>query len=126
MKKKVSLKRGVTIIEAVVALAIIAIVSVMSVSMSLSSIKNENKNLRNMEIVAISSTAIDCFNFAETEEEFLSLLKKSNDNFEVREQKFVLSEKTYTLLLSIESNVLTTLATDTNGKEIYNLSYKKQ
>ncbi len=126
MKKNNFSKRGVTLAETIVAIALIAIVSVMAVSICIYSYNQENKNLRDMRIASISSTAVDCFRFADTEEEFLSLLKKTDENFKKEEEKILLEGGDYILTLNISENVLSLLAVDKQDVEIYSLTYKKQ
>ena len=126
MIKKINRKKaGVTLAETVVAIALIAIVSVMAVSISISSFNAEKKNLLDMQIAHLSSTAVDCFRFADDSEEFLSLLQTANENFIEKEGNITLAEKDYTLILTVNSNILTISAKDKEDEEIYSITYKK-
>ena len=69
-KSKLSFRKGVSLVEVVVALTIISIISVAAFSLILSSMDLENDMMRDVEISASADDVLDCFIFAETEEKF--------------------------------------------------------
>ena len=112
-------KRGVSLIEVIIAIAVIAIVSVMAVSISTYSIKVEERNLRDMEIAFNVQAVIDCFEFADDEESFDSLIT----NYNLNTQK-----SAYLITCSCDWNnkIIEIIALDKNGAEIYSISYVKR
>ena len=69
-KAKFSSRKGISLVEVVVALTIISIISVAAFSLILSSMDLENNIMRDVEISASADDVLDCFIFAKTEAEF--------------------------------------------------------
>ncbi len=130
MRKNFYLKKGATLIETIIAITILTIVSVMAVTVCVSSINAEERTLRDMEIASISSTAVDCFRFSDTEEELLSFLQQAEADFVLVDtiSKFIKLEKigyTLTLIFDTDFSILTVEAIDNSNRQIFNLVYTK-
>ena len=69
-KAKFSSRKGISLVEVVVALTIISIISVAAFSLIMSSMDLENNIMRDVEISASADDVLDCFIFAKTEAEF--------------------------------------------------------
>ena len=69
-KAKFSSRKGISLVEVVVALTIISIISVAAFSLIMSSMDLENNIMRDVEISASADDVLDCFMFAKTEAEF--------------------------------------------------------
>lgn len=64
MKKLfLKLKKGFSIAEVVIAIAVISIISVSAVTTVTLSVKNQQKNLRNHDIAITCDTVINCFRY---------------------------------------------------------------
>ena len=112
-------KKGVSLIETVIALAVISIVSVMAVNVSLFSIRSEQKNFRDFIITEKIETTINCFEFSSNEDELLSLLDKHG---------VLLEEEGYKIELNYSDNFtkINICAKDYKGKQIYQVDYAKR
>ncbi len=134
IKKRNSLKKGVSIAETVIALAVIAVVSLMAVTVSVTSVKNEQKNLRDFEIRSLCETAIECFDFADDYSNFGRLFVTAtdvlgfNENVEENYYEFIVTKQNFKLILKITRDTFSTLnivAKDIDDVEIYQLTYTK-
>ena len=129
-----NLKKGVTLLETVIAIALLAIISVVAVSVSVSSIKSEEKNIQAMEISFIAENAIECFRFADNNTDFINALRKTTDenhpftpDKEGDENKYYYQKSAYKVVIVADygTNTIQITAEDKNGNEIYSLSYKR-
>ena len=135
-----NLKKGVTLLETVIAIALLAIISVVAVSVSVSSIKSEEKNIQAMEISFIAENAIECFRFADNNDKFIEALNKTTDSehpfnklaeegAEANDKKstytYVKSAYKVVIVADYTTNTIQITAEDKNGKTIYSLSYKR-
>lgn len=134
MKRKINSRRGISIMEVVIAIAVIGIITVSSITLLSHSISIERQNLRNTEIKIYSENAIDCFRFASNREEFFAFIKETadfkdqNDNGILEENESILLEKidyTIAIKLNIEYNNIIVTTTNSDGAEIYKLEYTK-
>ncbi len=118
--KVINKKRGITLVETIVAILIVAIVSVMAISISAYSIRVENKNLRDFEIASISNVIVDSFDFSSDQAEFESIITNSN----------VQLVKTGDYTVSYEfTNDFTTVqitAKDSSGAVIFSLTHNRR
>jgi prepilin-type N-terminal cleavage/methylation domain-containing protein len=74
-RSRLSSRKGVSLVEVVVALAVISIISFAAFSLILSSIDLENNMMRDVEISAAADDALDCFIFANSGEKFSEVIK---------------------------------------------------
>ena len=63
-------KRGISLIEVVVAVFIITLISAAATTLILTSAKNDQKNMRDTQIALVTKSAVDCFRYAEDMQEF--------------------------------------------------------
>ena len=124
--KRRNFKRGVSMMEVVIAIFIISLVTAVSATLIVSAVKNEEQTLRTTQIAVICDNAIDCFNVASNDEEFISLLQKT-DSFVKDEQSFKLEKSNFTVLLftDFSQDKLSILCTDNGGNTIYSNNYVK-
>ena len=129
-----NLKKGVTLLETVIAIALLAIISVVAVSVSVSSIKSEEKNIQAMEISFIAENAIECFRFADNNDKFIEVLNKTTDSEhpftedEIEGKKcYIYKKSAYKVVIVADygTNTIQITAKDKNGNEIYSLKYKR-
>lgn len=74
-------RKGITIMEMVIALTVIAIISGAALSIILSSIKVESRSAQIVEVTNLVESSIECFQYSENEEEYLKLLQILNKDF---------------------------------------------
>lgn len=81
-------RKGVTIMEMVIALTVITIISGAALSIILSSIKVESRSAQIVEVTNLVESSIECFQYwdNENENEYLELLQKINANFSMIEK----------------------------------------
>ncbi len=134
IKKRNSLKKGISIVETVIALAVIAMVSVMAVTVSVTSIKTEQKSLRDFEIRSLCETAIECFDFADDCNNFGNLFVVAtdvlgfNENVEENYYEFIVTKENFKMILKITRDTFSTInivAKDIDDVEIYQQTYTK-
>ena len=109
------LKKGFSIAEVVIAIAVISIISVSAVSTVTLSVKNQQKNLRNHDIAITCDTVINCFRFGD-----LSSLSIKEENG----IKFI-DRGSYILHIDIENDNIILTAKDYDDNELYQVSYEK-
>ena len=118
MKKLfLKLKKGFSIAEVVIAIAVISIISVSAVTTVTLSVKNQQKNLRNHDIAITCDTVINCFRFGD-----LSSLSIKEENG----IKFI-DRGSYVLEIKIDKNnaKITLTANDLSGNELHKVEYEK-
>ena len=118
-------KKGISLAETIVAISLLTIISIVIMTISVYSVKNEMKNVRNMEIGNLSENAIECFSYSANEEEFFSLLQKTNADYSLENHVFTLQKQTFTLKLSLSGDLLQISAFDNDNEQIYSLNYEK-
>ena len=74
-------RKGITIMEMVIALTVIAIISGAALSIILSSLKVESRSAQIVEVTNLVESSIECFQYSENEEEYLKLLQILNKDF---------------------------------------------
>ena len=70
-------RKGMSLVEVVVALVIISVISASALSMIMMSVNVEADAVRSVEVAESVDNAIACFRFAETPAEFLDALQKT-------------------------------------------------
>ena len=117
-------RRGISLVEVVVALTVITIISAAALSLVISSARVDANSLRSTQVMMAAENALECYRFAESKEEFAALLEKTGD-YKGSDGVFVLTEKSYTITVNYTDTQLTFSATDSDGKEIYNYEFYK-
>ena len=118
MKKLLlKLKKGFTIAEVVIAIAVISIISVSAVTTITLSVKNQRKNLRNHDIAFTCNTVIDCFRFGD-----LSQLSSIYENYD--DATNTINRGSYVLEIVVNGNQITLTAKD-NETTLHEVSYEK-
>ena len=114
------LKKGFSIAEVVIAIAIISIISVGAITTITLSIKNQRKNLTYQDINFTCSTVIDCFRF---NSELSTLSDIYCDNYNSTEK--TINRNTYTIIITVDGNTIYLSAVDKNDNELYKVHYVK-
>ena len=119
MKKLFSrFKKGVSIVEVVIAIAVISIISVAAVTTLTYSIKAQNKNLRDFDVATTCDTVIDCYRYGNLA--LLNSIYDCTDNNNVK----TINRGSYTLYVEDNGNAITITAVD-GEKQLYQISYTK-
>ncbi len=124
MKSNHSTRRGISIVEVTIALVIISILSIAALSMIQVSVNVEQKTMIALEATNAGENAVECFRYAETDEEFLECLLLTGDYVE-RDGNYVLYGDTYTVTVRPEGNQLDYSAVNADGEEIYAFTFRK-
>jgi len=119
-------KRGISLVEVIVAIVVITIISVSATTVILSSSKNDQTNLRTTQIALTSKSVVDCFRFADDLEEFCNTLKKVDD-FNTDNATITLNKETFSLTIEADftERKVTITALDNKGKELTKVQYSK-
>ena len=117
-------RRGISLVEVVVALTVIAIISSAALSLVISSARVDANSLRSTQVMMAAENVLECYRFAESKEEFAALLEKTGD-YKGSDGVFVLTEKSYVITVHYTNTKLTFSATDGDGEEIYSYEFDK-
>ena len=119
MKKLFSrFKKGVSIVEVVIAIAVISIISVAAVTTLTYSIKAQNKNLRDFDVATTCDTVIDCYRYGNLA--LLNSIYDCTDNDNVK----TINRGSYTLYVEDNGNAITITAKSDNT-ELFKVEYEK-
>ena len=126
---KVSARKGVSLVEVVVALAVIAIISSAAFSLVLSSANLEADAVRTTAVSAAADDVLDCFRYADNNEEFFEAISKLDEYRNMGDGQYVLNKPNYTVYVNVEGDELSFNAYKTRdgetGELIYSYEYKK-
>ena len=117
-------RRGISLVEVIVALAVITIISTAALSLVISSARVDANSLRSTQVTIAAENSLECYRFTESEEEFAALLEKTGDYKKV-DDAYVLTEKAYVITVNYTNTKLTFSATDGDGEEIYSYEFDK-
>ena len=117
-------RRGISLVEVIVALAVIAIISTAALSLVISSSKVDANSLRSTQVMMAAENSLECYRFAENEEKFAELLGNTGD-YKKADDSYVLTESSYAITVKYEDDSLRFTATDSDGKVIYNYEFNK-
>ena len=85
MEVKRNSRKGVTILEMIIALTVITIISGIALSMAMTAVEVENKSQAGIEMTSRIESIVECFQFSDEQGKFEELIKKleeSEDAFE--------------------------------------------
>ena len=77
-------RRGFTLMEAVVAIAVVVIVSFAALTLALASVRAEERAVRLNEASILAENAVECYRAARDFEEFVALLEASGNGNVIR------------------------------------------
>ena len=117
-------RKGMSLVEVVVALVIISVISASALSMIMMSVNVEAGTLRSVEVAESVDNAIDCFRFAENDQDFLLALQKTAP-YEQAENGFLLNATGFTVTILSSGNQFEYTAVDPDGEVIYVFTYAK-
>ena len=121
------LKRGISLVEVIVSIFIITLISASATTIILTSAKNEQVSLRDTQIAIATETTIECFRYAESLDEFYSVLYLADDDFSKQDSTITLNKKsfTFTIMADFTAKQIVIKALDKKGQELSSVSYKK-
>ena len=131
-------RRGFTMVELVVALAIIAIVSIATVFLIITQTNMNAKSIQVVEATNVAENAIECFRFVvntdngdgDYKPEFEEAFKKSlglgeGEHLQEDNGVYIINEHGATIEIEIDGNTIKIKATSSDNEEILNRSYTK-
>ena len=125
MKVNIRSRRGISIVEVVIALVIITIISASALSMIMMSVEVERKSVMAVEVENCAENAIECFRYADDEGEFLTCLQKTGSFTKEEDGSFVLRASGYTVTITPENDEFAFTAVSTGGVEICAFTFTK-
>ena len=127
--KRIFARNGFSLVEVIVALAVIAIISTAAFSLVLSSAKLEADAVRTTAVSAAADDVLDCFRYADSNEEFFAAICKLDEYQTAQNGQYVLNKPSYTVYVNVEGDELSFNAYKTRdgetGELIYSYQYKK-
>jgi prepilin-type N-terminal cleavage/methylation domain-containing protein len=127
--KRIFARKGFSLVEVIVALAVIAIISTAAFSLVLSSAKLEADAVRTTAVSAAADDVLDCFRYADSNEEFFAAICKLDEYQTTDDGQYVLNKPNYTVYVNVEGDEFSFNAYKTRdgetGELIYSYQYKK-
>lgn len=127
--KRIFARKGFSLVEVIVALAVIAIISTAAFSLVLSSAKLEADAVRTTAVSAAADDVLDCFRYADSNEEFFAAICKLDEYQTTDDGQYVLNKPSYTVYVNVDDDELSFNAYKTRdgetGELIYSYQYKK-
>ena len=127
-------RKGVTLVELVIALSVISIITIAAISMLHTSIKIEVKSAAIIEANNTVESIVEAFDYSDDADEFLEILKELNNKWEfspgIPEEsqvpQYVLNQGTYIITIDYTDNKIEINAIYSDGQKIYeNITYFK-
>ncbi len=120
-------RRGITLVETVIALAMIGVILAAAASLMLSSVKAENRALDELHLAATAENAVECFRYAKDADELFAALLATDPDFVKAGEAFLLYRGSCKITVSADfaTNTIDIVAADRRGEEIYRISYEK-
>lgn len=119
-------RKGISVAEVAVALAVISIISGAAVSMAMHSVKVEANFVAVAQTQNNAESVLECFRFADSEEVFAEALQKLGDfTFNPEENAYVLQGKSVnvTVKASFSPKKLEYTAAKNSGEEIHTYTF---
>lgn len=119
-------RKGVTIVEVVIALVIISVISASAVDLIMRALRIENNFTTVTQAEMQAENVLDCFRFSDNDATFSQALKKAGDyKFQPGENAYILEGKTIKIIVkaSFSPKTLAYTAEKYNGEQIYSFSY---
>lgn len=120
-------KKGISMAELALSLAVITIVSAAAVTVVVSSSETEASVTENREILTYAENAVECFRFADSEQELLSALQYTEEAYTLSDHIYFLDNDTYKVSVQTDftAGTLYFKAYTTGGEVLYETSYEK-
>ncbi|MBO4323246.1 MAG: hypothetical protein J5836_01145 [Clostridia bacterium] len=103
-------KRGITVVAAVIAIAIFSIVAAAGVSLAIKSVRAERNNIINLEVSVHAENALACYRAVGDSEnlsaDFLTALRNTDDYAE-EDEKIVLNKSDYKIVIEADTAHMT-------------------
>lgn len=132
-KTQVKRRRGITLLETVIALAVIMLVSSAGVSVAVIFSKAEAKNLAQAQAASYGESVVECFRYCENNAEMESSLALLDGEFyrvsarENGDHVYRLEKKSFvmTVISDLTHNKLEIQIVDNSGNEMNKMNYEK-
>jgi type II secretory pathway pseudopilin PulG len=123
-------RRGISLVETVVALTIITLISAATVGLTLSSVRTETKAWDETVIYNHAESAVECFRYAEGQGELApmeTLLGRLDNGYKKTDNGYVLEKSNYTITVTadFDASMLTFSAVSSDGEVIYEFTYDR-
>lgn len=124
-------RKGLSLVEVMVALAVIAIISAAALSLVVSSSRLDAKSVKTAKVMMAAENALECFRYADDTGEFKNLLNETDAVYTSQDDKLVTNANGYVIHITVVGKELTFIAyeTDEKGQKtediIYNYKFTK-
>ena len=106
-RRRKNAKKGFSIMEVVIAIAVVSIITVSSITLLSKSVEIESKNIRDMEIAVHVENAVECYRYADNVYNFWLAIRNTDINTWQRigahQNKLMLTKETYTIIIEFPS-----------------------
>lgn len=120
-------KRGFSIMEAVIAMAIVVIISISVISLQVGMVQGEKILTQKTAIIRYAEDALDCFNWSQNESDFKQAIEELG--FQQLDGIYIIEHHLYRIEIQSEFDTdpktLEFTAVDQDGEEIYGFKYEK-
>lgn len=120
-------RKGMSMVEVVIALVIISVISAAALSMIMMSVNVEADAVRSVEVAESVDNAIACFRFAENHETFLQALQKTAPYEQDPENpnRFLMKASGFTVAILFSVDQFEYTAVNADSEVIYTFTYAK-
>ena len=120
-------RKGMSMVEVVIALVIISVISAAALSMIMMSVNVEADAVRSVEVAESVDNAIACFRFAENHETFLQALQKTAPYEQDPENpnRFLMKASGFTVAILFSGDQFEYTAVNADSEVIYTFTYAK-
>lgn len=120
-------RKGMSMVEVVIALVIISVISAAALSMIMMSVNVEADAVRSVEVAESVDNAIACFRFAENHETFLQALQKTAPYEQDPENlnRFLMKASDFTVAILFSGDQFEYTAVNADSEVIYTFTYAK-
>lgn len=111
-------RKGLSLVEVMVALAVIAIISAAALSLVVSSSRLDAKSVKTAKVMMAAENALECFRYADDTGEFKDLLNETDAVYTSQDGKLVTNANGYVIHITVDETYkeLTFVAYETDEK----------
>ena len=123
MIKTVKSRRGISMVEVVVALTVIVIVSAAALSLITAHTHLEARTAQTIEATNIAENAVECFRFDSTEEDFKNAFLQTGVSYD--ETEGIYTSGSLTAEIVIDGSEITVVVKNASGDTLVDVTYTK-
>ena len=125
MIKTIKSRRGISMVEVIVALTVIVIVSAAALSLITAHTHLEARTAQTIEATNIAENAVECFRFNSTEEGFKNAFLQTDVSYDETEGIDTSGSLTAKIEIDDNTNTITVVVKNASGDTLVDVTYTK-